>query len=452
MRTKVDYEIVEKYVISAQLVSPLHTGTAVGTGQEVLIHPVDDFPFIQASSLTGAMRDYYQARFGEKEAAALFGSANDGDTLDQRLIRITDGVFCGENKPVIELRPRVRIDPASGTVSASIIGGSGSKTGHKFDTEYIGKGAVFRFCVYAFGREGTLEKVRENLMSTFSGLHQGIITLGGHKSAGCGRVEIDRLYHRQFDLRSDSGRKEWGLEQNDKIADYEDLKPFLKKETDSSYIITVEGEVENSIMVKGYQVAGFGKDIPDAVNIRDAVGDFIIPGTSLKGVLRNRAEWIAEYLHLEEKVVEELFGSKESGPGAVVGNGVFYDAVIGTAEANENASVSHRIHIDKFTGGVFNKGLFHEKPAYGKVKIRIDVKNRKGVDQGVGLLIMVLRDLANGYMNLGGGGHIGRGFLDVSSICIEKDQKKSVIDFKTDRITDESGLLNGCIAAVGKGV
>lgn len=451
MRKKAAYEIIEKYIISARLASPLHTGIATGTGQEVLIHPVDDVPFIQASGLTGALRDYYQNRFGEKEAAALFGSANDTEGEERSLLRVTDGVFDTENKPVIELRPRVKIDPVSGTVSASTISGSGSISGHKFETEYIGSGASFRFCVYAYGKEDSLEKVRANLMSAFSALDQGIITLGGHKSSGCGKVEIEKLLHKSFDLRTSDGRKAWGEEYDDKAVGYDDLKSSLTKQEDNSYVITVDGELESSILIKGYQVAGFGKDVPDAVNIRNAVGDFIIPGTALKGAVRNRAEWIAEYLHLGDGIIEELFGSQTTGKDGVVGNAVFYDAVIGTAETNEKAAVSHRIHVDKFTGGVFNKGLFHEKPAYGNVRIRIDVKNRTGADRDAGILLMILRDLACGYFSLGGGAHIGRGFLKVSSANVEKGGKTATIDFQADRISDESALLSGCIAAVGKG-
>lgn len=81
--------------------------------------------------------------------------------------------------------------------------------------------------------------------------------------------------------------------------------------------------------------------------------------------------------------------------------------------------ISHRIHIDKFTGGVIHGGLFSEKNVAGSMSIRIAIKNNKSADiadKVCGLLIMALRDLAIGAMSVGGGYSVGKGILSVKRL------------------------------------
>ena len=60
MLVKFKYNEIIKYEVIAVCTQPLHVGSAVGDKEEVLIHPVDDIPFIQATSIAGVFRNYYE--------------------------------------------------------------------------------------------------------------------------------------------------------------------------------------------------------------------------------------------------------------------------------------------------------------------------------------------------------------------------------------------------------
>ena len=52
------YDKIVKYLICAKCEGPLHIGSSIGGKEDVLIHPVDKSPFIQASSIAGVFRSY----------------------------------------------------------------------------------------------------------------------------------------------------------------------------------------------------------------------------------------------------------------------------------------------------------------------------------------------------------------------------------------------------------
>lgn len=109
-----------------------------------------------------------------------------------------------------------------------------------------------------------------------------------------------------------------------------------------------------------------------------------------------------------DSVIENAFGNKEK-----TGNLLFYDTIVGDREENDKMPLSHRIHIDKFTGGVMQGGLFSEKNVAGELTIHIAIRDKNDPSQTCGLLLMALRDLAIGVMNIGGGYNVGKGIIDV---------------------------------------
>ena len=66
MGKPLEYNFILKYSTKAALKEPLHVGSSMGDKNEVLIHPVTGIPFIQASSIAGAMRAYCDEAFSEK--------------------------------------------------------------------------------------------------------------------------------------------------------------------------------------------------------------------------------------------------------------------------------------------------------------------------------------------------------------------------------------------------
>lgn len=454
MATDRKYQTITKYLVTAVCTQPLHIGSASGEKEEVLVHPTDGMPFLQASGLAGALRQYYTKLHGGEQAERLFGCRRLGVDMDApdaaSKIRLGDGVFTGE-KLILELRPRVKIDPKTGTCHSAAVRGTDRQAGQKFNTEYIGAGAVFRFSVYLY--DGSF---RQDLEELLAAVHQGGIQFGGQKSNGCGFMELRSLMRKRFDMTRKEDREKWAEEETLPDREYENILARLggPAQKARAYEVTVTGATEGELLVRSMAVQDYGPGAPDSVNIQNAAGEYIVPGSSLKGAVRSQMEKIAPYIG-NISVIEETFGriGKAEDTG-MSGNIVFYDTVVGNREDNDCARIQNRIHIDKFTGGVMHGGLFNEKNVSGGIRMQIGIHDRNHPDSTCGLLLMALRDMAAGVMSVGSGYSVGKGIIDVDSIVIHDciHDTEAEITFETGEITDESGIISRCLKAVqGKG-
>ena len=178
-------------------------------------------------------------------------------------------------------------------------------------------------------------------------------------------------------------------------------------------------------------------------------GRAILPGSSVKGVIRARVTAIAELLGLEKAVTEELFGRMnrrgENPDNGLPGKVRFEDAVL----SGKSQEIS-RIRINRFTGGVIRQGLFVEEPIRSEITLRITLP--EGEARGCGLLLYALRDLGLGLYNLGSGGAVGRGYLAVDTIRAQApDGTEACLRFDKDRgctMEDPSGLFARWLDAV----
>ncbi len=456
------YDNVICYKVSALLQEPLHIGSANGDRCDILVHPVTGDPFIQATSIAGIFRDSYSEISGEKEVNDLFGdrelSGNDNVSDHSSRIIFSDGLF--KKNPVIELRPRVAIDPASGTASASKVGGSDKNSGHKFEMECIGAGAEFNFTVVIrckSDEKADLESRINNLFSyiEYTDSNSGM-QFGGQKSNGFGYLTFPRIRERIYDLKNSNDRDGWI---NNDEKGYEDVELSGSDKNSFAYEIDIKGKTEGGLLVKAIALSDFGEEAPDSVNIRNARKDYIIPGSSVKGSFRNRMTWIKKYLEklgsiIEgDPIIEDSFGKKgEKGIDGKVGNITFLDTVVGDKETNDTADLTHRIHIDKFTGGVTNSGKFSERLVAGNLTIRIRIKNRNNPKRTFGLLMLAIRDLSAKTFNLGSGYATGKGYIETESIDIRSEGKKVSFDFQKDIPEDVKALIKEGLDAVKEGV
>ena len=462
------YNEILKYSVMAKCTEPLHIGSASGAKEEVLVHPVDDIPFIQATSIAGAFRGYYEQTYGEKKAAELFGhrkfkEKTDNEDLDIELeheskIRFTDGVFLNNEKLIIELRPRVSINKQMGTCETSCDEKTKRESGHKFNMEYISAGGEFKFCVYLYG---VSEQEKKEVEDIFSALNNESLQFGGQKSNGCGYFKIEKLLCRDFDMTNSKDRDQWAREDELPEKAYKNLTSLFAKTSCSknAYTIKVDAYTESTLLVKSIAITdgGTGKEVPDCENIKNGDGDYIVPGSSFKGAVRAQMERIASYLDCFE-LIDDAFGQKSNAEiQGSTGNLYFFDTVVGKPKNDAQTLISHRIHIDKFTGGVIHGGLFSEKNVAGSMRIRIAIKNNKSADiadKVCGLLIMALRDLAIGAMSVGGGYSVGKGILSVKKIVIDKNsnpKKQAEIDFSQKKIFDKDEIIKACLTSVQEG-
>lgn len=88
----------------------------------------------------------------------------------------------------------------------------------------------------------------------------------------------------------------------------------------------------------------------------------------------------------------------------------------------------------------------------GELTIHIAIRDKNDPSQTCGLLLMALRDLAIGVMNIGGGYNVGKGIIDVDKITVKGNKySEAVIDFKAKKTEDKDKVIAGCLAAIQKG-
>lgn len=482
------YKLIDKYKITCRLVQPLHIGSSDGA-ETVLVRSSDNTPFVQASGIAGAMRDFYKHQYpdgmlfgGRKQtdnadpgsddntgsfAAAGSSAEFSGETEEVEetsRIRVTDGEFV-KGTVILERRPHIRINGKTGTVSEEKTKGTDNKSGQFFAREYIGAGARLVFCLYTY-RKDKDDKIPDVLRDILKGLDAGQIRFGGKKSIGCGAVKVEKALYKCFDMTVPEGRKGWASEDSMDDAEYEgpiDLSAVSLR-GNTAFRISVTGRTEGSLLVKSITVPEYYADSPDSVNIQNAEGDYIVPGSSFKGSIRNQMKKIAGYLEKKgqiasaSSVMEGAFGREATVDDTGSSGSLFFeDTVVGNRDTNDRAEISHRIHIDKFTGGTFDKALFSEKDVSGDMTFRVNILDNITSAQTCGLLLLALRDLSIGRFSIGSGASVGKGFIEVDRIEIEDLRKdaenpgRACIYIQKETIDDQNGLIAGCMRALAEG-
>lgn len=167
----------------------------------------------------------------------------------------------------------------------------------------------------------------------------------------------------------------------------------------------------------------------------------VISGTSLAGVLRHRAERIANTLSVGNRtkcLINNLFGDvDEETKAARSSRLIIHEAVI----TDSHDMVQNRIAIDRFTGGAYHGALFDEQPVWGngKTEIHLALEIRSPEKHEIGLLLLLLKDLWTEDLPVGGESSIGRGRLKGQYAEIEKITRGEKLD-KHWKISQNNGL------------
>lgn len=408
------------YQVQAVCQTPLRTGGTDGNPEQVL-RDRNGTPFLQGSSLSGALRGWLEAGPDQSCTKTIFGDQDSGGHLI-----VSDAVF--EEGVEQYTRPRLRIDPKT----------AAGDPGGKFDMAHIGAGAKLHFSLTWLGFPEDAKQELPVVEQMLAAMDAGDILLGAQKSNGFGRLSI-AVRKSAFDMPDAKDRERW-------LADDLDSKPLSlpKLERRQEIIFTVRGRADN-LLVKSaparYQPSE-GESRSYTPNLTEG-NRALLPGSSIKGPVRARAAYIAKLLRVDEEFVEHCFGrdarDEDNGlPGLIR----FEDAVL----SNQKKKIS-RIRIDRFTSGVFRGGLFTEEPVSTDLTLRLTAPCEPSL---CGLLLYALRDLGLGLYGLGSGWAIGRGVIAVRSIQAETpDGQKAALTFDrqdTISIEDPSGLFQAWLA------
>lgn len=415
------FDCAALYSVKACCKSPLRTG-GENSDLESVLRYADGRAFVQGASLAGALRSWLTHQ-NAAMADQLFGSQQQSGQLV-----VSDGIFEEHEQQI--MRPRIKIDRKTGT----------AKDGGKFDVAAISAGACFTFELVWMGwqaRQDALNWVEQMLAA----LHQQEITLGAQKTNGFGTVSLT-VKKRVFHMRDAVDRAAW-LE--NQPAEQEISLPQAQGQEFVRFTVTAKAE---QILVMAAEQELRKNNQAVTVNLTEN-GEAIIPSSSLKGAIRARVQLIARYLGCEP-LEEQMFGNSadEYGNAALAGNVIFQDGKFRRTVRQE----VKRIRINKFTGGVIQRGLLTQEPVSGE--IQFDIKIPAEQREGCGLLLFALRDLGMGLYNVGSGGSIGRGYLAVNSVDVKTPEGLTGrMEFSRERtciLTDPDKILESWIQAAGR--
>lgn len=408
-KARICYQIVIEGTL--QLDSPL----LIGSGQNMQSPESDiqvlkneyDQPFIPGTSITGVLRHMID---GEDELAGriLFGHIEDKDTQDslQSAIMISDVLL---SNTTIIVRDGVCINPYTRV----------AQKGQKYNYEAIERSTEHDKV------EGHLKIVvtlREYhvinfpdwklwIQSIVNQLAYGI-RIGALTSKGFGRVSVPDIKAYLYDLSDFADVKNWLL-QKPSAHRYEGKK----KDTQPIGTFTISGDfsLKTSLLVRSYELSQKEKEnnIHAVPVLSD--GDYLIPGTSVKGVLRHHAAQILLAIGKEAMLdsdFNDLMGFADQKNSQK--SRFFTDEVYISAKA-VTAKKQTRNAIDRFTCSTMDSRLFAEKPLWQKdktipsVTIRYTITDSKKWERGLALFL--LKDLWTGRIALGGDQAVGRGYL-----------------------------------------
>lgn len=423
-----------RYRVEARCLSPLRTGGTDGDSETVLTG-LDGVCFVQGSSLAGAFRGWLEED-GERMTLAepLFGSQKGSGSLI-----VSDGRF--DMAAQVSTRPRLRINAETGSADL----------GGKFDIAQVNAGADFVFELVWLGQEEAPKQLQA-IEAMLAAMDAGQIRLGAQKNNGFGKVGL--TVTRQFyDMRRPEDRTAWleGIDRGQPFA-----LPEVVPDRRVYFILT--GQIDGLLVkssarllkeeCKDKKKADENKKGKDKGSYTPNLTENdvrVLPGSSIKGAVRAQAERIAKSINLDGKLVSNLFGNAPDAETGRAGRVMVEDLRLDQAQTRKIS----RIRINRFTGGVIRQGLLMEEPLSTPVRLELSV--RQGSDVECALLLYALRDLGLGLYNLGSGGAIGRGYVNVSEIAVAGPQGKlAALHFDEERscrLDDPDDLVAGWMQA-----
>lgn len=418
-------EVLKVYI---SLTSPLNlsSGESELTDTDI-IRDWDGKPFVPGSSLAGAMRAYLNKAGNEDCIMGYSGTDDSGRmsplfisdiTFEGRLVSgIRDGVELGINKTAI--------------------------TGSKYDMEILETGAKGFFYMELTIRDGNDEAAMiHELALIIKGINSGEICLGTKKTRGFGQFTITQIKQKTYSkdnyLQYADGYKEQTWDEcSDALEDW--IK--LSEDEDNKMIhIRVPLKLEGGISIRRY---GVKKGQPDFVHLTSKYSGNndievpVIPGSSFAGAIRHRMKEILTLLLQEnilpevvdkktvDQIIDKMFGyAKEN-------NAHVSNVIIRESEIQDSKPLTMvRTGVSRLESSVKTGALYKEITYVGgNLTLNITVRKNETKDEDwiTGLLLLVLKDIQNGLLAVGGETAIGRGLFSMNG-TITIDGKDNVED------------------------
>ena len=290
-------------------------------------------------------------------------------------------------------------------------------------------GAGWKFDIFFTAEaenEEEKEVFRELLKKAVRALDIADVRLGAQKTNGAGKFEVKSVWEGIVDLFDP---KQYWLYLSNSIKMQNITKQVRRKViSETKVCLKTETQAVTPLLVAGKSM----EDGQDTTKIfyRNRKGEYVIPGSSLKGILRMQCQKIAEYMRLDRELTDMMFGIK----GAAGQSGCIFvsDSTVHVERGKKHKeSTYYGIGIDKFTAGVRTGANFSSKPVKARFDLDISVQRMSDQkrDAAVGLLLFALRDILQERVPLGAYGGKGFGRLSAKNISVFDG---SVFDIRLD--------------------
>lgn len=432
--------IIKKIIfnIPMQTYSPLRISSGVDDGitDILVLKDKKGKAFIPGTSITGVLRAKMSNIYGDRAVDRLFGSIDDDG--NQSMINISDIVL--ENAKIIN-RDGIKIDSFTGV----------SKQGAKFDFEAIDKGATGDLYIEVTLRESCLSEqnkpnisyrkehkdfaingdVYGELTATIADILTEGINVGSLTTKGYGKIksrEPVKMY--VFDFKNPQGAMKWWQYLNEGILQdvaYTGNKTVAVA-SEKDFVMQMEFALTSSMIIRDYDVdTDDEKEKIAAVQMKSGE-DFVIPATSIKGVLKSRAYKILMNLnhHDEQKAedfLDKLMGRETDNKEDKGQKSRLYIDEVYIKHNILHSKKQSRNRIDRFTGGTIDSALFTDKLIWqtdkSKATIAINLQVQNCDEKEAGLMLLVMKDLWLGDLAIGGNKAIGKGVLKGKKCTIQ---------------------------------
>lgn len=413
--------IIERMYIKANVIlkSPCIIGSCDSSITDYdIIKDSNGVPYLPGTSLAGVIRSYASDNEINESGAVeeLFGQKGKNSKLS--CLYISDSDF--ENYK-ISTRDGIEVDKHKVAITNSKYDYEVVETGVNF---YIRFELVIRKC-----NEKNIEAFKRILFKILKGMSEEEIYVGAKTSKGFGSIKLLehslQILDLKFDKNTDNFEKwlnfDWNnikgnISINQLIDNSCKFKHLYKK-------ITAEFNIESSILVRTYSRN------PEDVDYEHLYcnSNPVIPGTTWNGALRHGALNILNELNVKnpKNIIDYVFGyvnkeSKEAnGSDIIIAESIIRD----NGGAKTKLLPQTRVKIDRFTGGAVDSALFNEKAQYfGKTNLEIKISNNSNSNFVIGLLLLLIKDISNGLLPIGGETSIGRGIMSLISLKLDGEQ------------------------------
>jgi CRISPR/Cas system CSM-associated protein Csm3 (group 7 of RAMP superfamily) len=301
--------------------------------------------------------------------------------------------------------------------------GVGEKSG-LFDNEVVYAGCRFKFEIELIGTED----YKDAWSNILSQLHQQNFRLGSGTRNGFGKLAVEKIETKTFDLTQKSDFESYLAFEpslNSKLVGF--ATDFESKPSISSTHYRLELKPDMFFMFS----EGSGDDHVDNKPVTEKkmvyntdktisfVNHTLVPGSSIKGAIAHRtafhynkilkrwAETRNGKVGKDNEAVFNLFGIESKGETGQRGKIIIDDLYFNDLEVN-NGKIFNHVAIDRFTGGAMNGALFSEKVSHlvenDKVfEINLSLDKTEFNDENINeSLEAALIDICKGLLSLGG--------------------------------------------------